>query len=373
MWGRCGVSGWEAEDTGEADAGRVAPAPALDPPRWRIAARRSLVVLFLAAVVAAVAVALRGQDWSALGAAVRQRPLASFVPFVVAAFIANAASVLLTMVSWREMLSGLGDRVGAPAAARIFFVGQFAKFVPGKLLGLVVVIRMGRAIGVPAARMAYAWLLSVVVILLSGATVGLLAGPYLAGASVVWLAVAAAPIAGVLVRPDLVGRVAALAARLSRRPRPVATVSGRSVRLAVLVQTLAWLLGGVHLWALALAMGAAPARSLLLCLGSFGLGTVAGMLAVFAPEGVGVREVVLLAALGVTVPLAVAGVVVLVSRLVVTLSELTTAGTVLLLVELRRRRPAKPHRLAGAARKSRPDRDRAAVVAQRSENRSVHG
>ena len=133
--------------------------------------------------------------------------------------------------------------------------------------------------------------------------------------------------------------------RVLRRPAPVARVSDRGVRRAVLVQVLAWLLGGVQLWALALAMGAAPGRSFLLCVGAFSLGAVAGMLAVFTPEGVGVREVVLLAALGVTMPLPVAGVVVLVSRLVVTLSELATAGVVLLCAELRRRgRSEEPSR-----------------------------
>lgn len=327
----------EAGDGSDADAG---PAASNAPPGrrgWRVTAHRSLMVLFLMVVAAAVALALRGQDWSVLPSAVGDRPPVSFALLVGIAFLLNAASVVLTMVSWREMMSGLGERLSPMAATRIFFVGQFAKFVPGKVLGLVVAIRMGKATGVSAGRMTYAWLLSLVVVMLTGTTVGLAAGPDVFGASAGWLALAAMPIVAVLVRPDLVGQAAAMAARVLRRPSPTAEVSGRGVRLAVLMQLLAWLLGGLHLWVLAVAMGAAPARSFLLCVGAFGLGAVTGMLAVFAPEGIGVREVVLLAALGVTLPLPVAGVVVVASRLVVTLSELSTAGVALLVSEVQRR------------------------------------
>lgn len=307
-------------------------------PGWRAVARRSLTALFLVAVAVAVWVALRGQDWSALAAATRDRPPATFALIVTAAFVANAVSLLLAMVAWQAMLAGLGERVSAAAAARIFFAGQFAKFVPGKVVGLVMSVQMGRAIGIAAGRMMSAWLLTAVVILLTGATVGLAAGPDVLGGSAGWLALAAVPIVAALVRPGLVGGAAGAVARLLRRPPPAAGVSGPGVRRAVLAQLVAWLLGGVHLWALACAMGAPPARSFLLCVGAFSLAAVAGMLAVFTPEGIGVREVVLLAALGVALPLPVAGVVVLVSRLVVTLSELATAGVGMLVTEVARRR-----------------------------------
>ncbi|WP_157756982.1 lysylphosphatidylglycerol synthase domain-containing protein [Plantactinospora sp. KBS50] len=327
----------EAEDWPVAEADERSSARSTGSGGWRDPARRVLTILVLVMVVAAVGLALRDQDWSALRSATRDRPPTEFALFVGIAFLLNAISVVLTMVSWREMMSGLGERLSLAAALRIFFVGQFAKFVPGKVLGFVVAIRMGKAVGVSAGRMAYAWLLSLVVVMLTGATAGLAAGPEVFGASAAWLGLAAVPIMVVLVRPALLGRAATLAAAILRRPSPAADVSGRGVRRAVLVQLGAWLIGGLHLWVLAVAMNAAPARSFLLCVGAFGLGAVTGMLAVFAPEGIGVREVVLLAALGVALPLPVAGVVVLVSRLVVTLSELTTAGVALLISEIHRR------------------------------------
>jgi hypothetical protein len=314
---------------------------------------RCLTGLFLLAMVAAIAISLRGQDWSVLATTIRQRRPGFFVLMAGLAFVANSAGLLASMVSWRAILAGVGEDVAAIDAARIFWVGQFAKYVPGS--GFVVSIQMGRTIGVRPGRMISAWLLTLLISLLTGATVGLAAGPEVFGGSAAWLALAVLPIVAVLIRPELIGEAAVVATRWLRRPPLTANVSGPGVRRAVLAQLVAWLLGGVQLWFLALAMGAAPAGSFLLCVGAFSLGAVAGVIAVFAPDGIGVREVILLAALSLTLPLPVAGVVVLVSRLVVTLSELVSAGAGLLVIEALRRRQVvisgkkQPRHLPGSA------------------------
>ncbi|QSB12893.1 flippase-like domain-containing protein [Natronosporangium hydrolyticum] len=320
------------------------PEPPVRQRDWRTAARRTLMITVLLVIAVAVTLALRGQDWSVLAAATEGREPIFFVLLVGGAFLANALAMLLAMTAWRAMLSGLGEPVGRIAAARIFFVGQFAKFVPGKVLGLVISVQMGRSIGVSPSRMMSAYLLTVVVILLTGATVGIAAGPELLGASTGWLVLAVLPVMAVLIRPHLIDLAAASAAHLLRRPAPATTGSGRGIRRAVVAQLAAWLLGGVQLWLLALVMGVPPARSLLLCIGGFSLATVAGMLAVFAPEGIGFREVVLLAALGVILPLPAAGVVVLASRLVTMLSEVAAAGAGLLVTEVHRRRGSRSWR-----------------------------
>ncbi|MEU6020716.1 lysylphosphatidylglycerol synthase transmembrane domain-containing protein [Micromonospora sp. NPDC047134] len=298
--------------------------------RWWGVARKVAMGLLLVVTAFFIVITLRGQDWSTVAATLRgQRP--GFVATMVAlAVLANALGLVATMISWRAMLVGVGERVAAVDAARIFYLGQFVKYVPGKVAGFLVSVEMGRRIGVPAARMGAAWLLALVVSLLTGATVGLAAGPEVFGASSAWLLLAVLPVAAVLVRPELVGWAATLVARLRRRPEPTTAMSGTGIRQAVVAQLLAWLIGGAHLWLLAVAMGAPPLRALPLCLGAFGLGAVAGVIAVFAPDGIGVREVVVTAALSVILPVPVAGVVALVSRVVVTVSELATAGIGLL-------------------------------------------
>jgi uncharacterized membrane protein YbhN (UPF0104 family) len=106
----------------------------------------------------------------------------------------------------------------------------------------------------------------------------------------------------------------------------------------VALQTLSWLVSGLHLWLLAIAMGAPPVRSLALCVGGFGLATVVGLLAVVTPDGLGVREAVLLAVLATVLPVPAATIVALASRLVTTVGEVGLGGAALAVAELMQRR-----------------------------------
>ncbi|MBB5871445.1 hypothetical protein F4553_004824 [Allocatelliglobosispora scoriae] len=337
------MSAIELQDGGEPDLGGAEAGGAEPERRWRVLRRRAVTVFFLVATAAAIAAVLHSQDWSVLATTMRDRPAGFFAVMVGLALLANGAALLASMRAWLSMLSGVTGDVAATDSARIFFAGQFAKYMPGKIFGYVVSVRMGKTLGVSTVRMTSAWMLTLVIGLLTGATVGLLAGPQVLGGSVAWLALAALPIVAVLIRPDLISWAAVVVARLLRRPPPTVRLPGSVIRRNVVMQLMSWLLGGVQLWFLAIAMGAPPAGSLLLCVGAFGLGTVAGVFAVFAPEGLGVREFVLLTALSVTLSLPAAGVVALVSRLVVILSELATAGVGLLVIEvLRRRRARRP-------------------------------
>ncbi|NUO55438.1 MAG: hypothetical protein HOV71_12840 [Hamadaea sp.] len=285
--------------------------------------RRIVTAAFAVATIAAIVWVLRGQDWSVLRTTLDGRPAGFVVTMGVLALLANAVALLAAMTSWRQTLRAAGHELTTMDATRLYFAGQFAKYLPGKVFSLVVNLRMGRTLGVPGARMASAWVLTLVIGVLTGATVGLLAGPELLGASAGWLILAALPIVAALIRPSLLSTAATVAARVLRRPAPEVNPDG--VRPALVTQLLSWLAAGLQLWLIAVAVGANPVGSLLLCVGAFGLATVAGMFAVFAPEGIGVREVLLLAALGVSLPLPVASVVALSSRLIVILSELLTA------------------------------------------------
>ncbi len=158
------------------------PVTAVPRKRWHTVARRVLMSLLLTVTVVFIVLALRGQDWSTVAGTLRGQRPGFVLTMTTLAVLANAAGLVATMVSWRAMLAGVGERVPAVDAARIFYFGQLVKYVPGKVMGFLVSVEMGRAIGVPAGRMSAAWLLALVVSLLTGATVGLAAGPEVFGA-----------------------------------------------------------------------------------------------------------------------------------------------------------------------------------------------
>lgn len=295
--------------------------------------RTLVTAVFGVAVAGFAAVTVKDQDWSLLAGLTEPRA----VLLLGAAFVANGAGLWLGMLAWRALLAGLGSPTGRWEGARIFFVGFLAKFVPGRVWTLVANIRMGTSAGITPARMAAAYVLCVVVGSLTGLTIAAAAVPGGSGPYGAWPVAAALPVVACLIRPGLVHRAAAAAARLLRRPAPPARASDRGIRLSITAQTLSWAVSGLHLWFLAVAAGASPLPALPVCVGAFGVAVVAGNFAVLLPDGIGVREAVLLAALTTVLPMPAAGAVVLLSRLACTLSEITVAGAALLVARLRAR------------------------------------
>ncbi|WFE19523.1 lysylphosphatidylglycerol synthase domain-containing protein [Solwaraspora sp. WMMD937] len=321
-----------------------APAPAGREPapgplrRGRRLVGRLVVGAFVVGVCVAIALALRGQDWSTLGQLTRPQT----VPALAAALAVTSGGLLCAARAWLLTISATGAPVPGTAGVRMFFVGFLGKFLPGRVWGLLALLKLGERAGVSHSRMAGIYLVNVVVVLLSGGAVSLLVAPVLLGAHALWLFPALGALLGLLlVRPALVDRVVAVAARLARRPQPARLARPEHLRRSIGWQTASWVLFGVHVWLVATLLGAAPVEALPVALGSFAIASVAGTLALFVPDGVGVRDVLLIAALTVVLALPAAVTTAIASRVLCTLAEVLTAGAALLVTALRDRRAAR--------------------------------
>lgn len=319
-------------------SGSQATAAAVPARGWRRPVGRLLVGVFVVLTAVGVWLALANQDWSVLGDLVAHGDRGRLAVLLAGSVVVNMAGLLLAMLVWWVVLRENDPPVSTAQVARIFFVGFLAKYVPGRVLALVASFRLARSAGVSAARMASGVALTLVVTVLTGLAVGLLAGTRVLGDRAWWLLLAAVPVVVVAVRPRLVDRAGRLAMRLLRRPAPAVGSADRTVRLTIAAQTLSWLVSGLHLWLLAIAVGAPPLRSLLLCVGAFSLAVVVGLVVMLVPDGIGVREAVLTAALSAVLPLPAAAVVVVASRLVSTVSEVGLALAVLGVTGLTHRR-----------------------------------
>jgi len=78
--------------------------------------------------------------------------------WLLVAALATLANLVLTWMAWRAVLADLGSRLPFRPAARIFFVGQIGKYVPGSLWPVVVQAELGRDHGVARRRSASATL-----------------------------------------------------------------------------------------------------------------------------------------------------------------------------------------------------------------------
>ncbi len=277
-------------------------------PSWR----RTLVsALLVVAMVAAFGAALHGR-WSQIVDRLRDQN-----PAVVLGALALAlVGVVLSFVIWRGTLAVLGSRLAPRPAARLFFVTQLGKYLPGAVWPVVAQMRLGKELGVPKQRMGLAFLLTLGLSTLVGVLVGAAALPALLRAEgrVVLLGLLAVPVLLALLVPRVLNALLGTGLRVLRRPGLERPLHERDVLRGVASTLLFWLVYGGHVWLLAVGLGADPLRALPVAIGGFAIAFSLGPLLVVLPAGAGVREAVLIVVLLVVLPAPDAAAVALTSR-----------------------------------------------------------
>jgi glycosyltransferase 2 family protein len=263
--------------------------------------------------------------------------------------VLSAALYLLALGTsarfWFRLLLYFGQRPGALATIRAYYIGHLGKYLPGKALALLM---RGALVRGPEVRLSIAILTAFLEVLTTMAAGALCAA--------VLFSVEAPRAAGLPYHPVLVGVVLLglcslpllpgvfnwLAGRLARRFSVVESLQLPRLRTVVMGQGLlitgvGWGLLGVSLWALVQGVLSetqpltpdAWARYTAM----MALAYVAGFLAIIMPGGVGVREFVLTTFLAPELattgePRALAAVAVLLLRVVWTAAELVLAAVV---------------------------------------------
>jgi uncharacterized membrane protein YbhN (UPF0104 family) len=285
--------------------------------------RAALGVLLLAAI--SLAVLSLADQWDE----VREGAADLSAGYLLAAGVAVLASLTCSLLSWRSTLLGLGAAVPLRRAARIYFVGQLGKYVPGSVWPMIAQMELGAGYGLSRAAVGTASLLTMAIAVPVALVLGLLAVPALlsADASGYLWPFLALPVAAVVLAPPVLNPLLDRALRLVRRPPLAQRLGGRAVVRVAVFAAAAHLLLGVQAWLLARDLGAEGAHVLPLAVGAFSLANVAGLLALPAPAGAGVREAVLVLALAPVLPVGQALLVALVSRALVTAGDLVVAGS----------------------------------------------
>ena len=257
---------------------------------------------------------------------------------VVAAIEALACVLVglyLTMQVWRLLLSAAGSRLPVRAGARIFFIGQLGKYLPGSVWPILTQMELGRTYKVPRQRSATTAMLSMMIGLTSGLLATLVGLPFLGGGSVhkYWWAFLFIPVLLVCLHPRVLNPVIAFGLKLMRKPAPEVPLTGRAITTAIAVNLAGWFFNGLQIWVMTARLGVHGGDTLLAAVGAYAFAWCVGFLIVIAPAGAGIRDVILIAEL---TPLlhgnaGAATAIALVSRGVTILGDLAGAGAAALL------------------------------------------
>jgi hypothetical protein len=285
---------------------------------WTAVARWTLFGLIIAAFAWSVV-----HQWSG----VRRDLERVEVRWIVLAACCGLASVSVSVQSWRCALAATGGSLPLRPSARVFYVGQLGKYLPGSVWPLLAQMELGRRYGLVRTQVAIGGLLQLGLSVLVTAVLGLAALP-LAGSLPRWeiaLVVSAVVLGVVVVVPPILDRLLRRGLRVLRRPPLSGPIGGREVLASTgwSIVAAAGLAGQAAL--LAHGLGA-DARGTLLAGGALLLATAIGVLAVPVPAGAGVREGALVLMmhghLGATEATALA----LMSRLLLALADLAVAA-----------------------------------------------
>jgi uncharacterized membrane protein YbhN (UPF0104 family) len=284
------------------------------------------VQVVVAGIVAVMVWRAIARDWDqfrSLHVALAPRP-----GWIALSVLATFATYAIQIESWRRILAGWSQRLSYTRAARIWLLVNLGRYVPGKIWSVAGLIVLAQRAGVQdwaAGASAFAIQavgLGTAVAVVAAATPSAESPLRLAAAALVAFATI-----GFLAWDRGARWLAGLVGRGSEfRPLPLAAVA-ESAGLTLA----SWLSYGVAFWLLARGFGLPGSLPLPTATGVFALGYILGLLALFAPGGVGVRELVFIGLL--TPSLGSGGAVALSvgSRVLLTLCEAAAPLGVLLL------------------------------------------
>lgn len=252
-------------------------------------------------------------------------------------------SYAVLIETWRRTVSAWGGELRFGAAARIWFISNLGKYVPGKVWQIGAMGVLAQQEGVTAtAAVGSSLVVNLVNIVAGCLVIAVSGGAGVAPSSLIPLTIVAAIVAAAT--PWVLPVLFRAASRISGRELVAPRIPPSAVLIALAGCAIAWVLYGIAYEFLAIALFGSTAGTTASYIAVFTLSYLIGYLVLFAPGGVGVRETSLTAAMAAAHMEAGADgfILVIISRLWLTVLEATPG---LLLLTLRRFRPTPtiPH------------------------------
>lgn len=236
--------------------------------------------------------ALAGQ-WNQVGA--RLLHLQFGWENIVLATVLILATYALLIEGWRRILIAWDSHLPFRAAARIWFLSNLGKYVPGNIWSLTAMGVMARERGLSGLAAAGSSILMQSVSLATGTAIVMVTGAKLLGQPLLVGAAVALLVLALVTAPRYLPRLAVWAGSVSGREIVTPTIPAASIWTAALASALSWVLYGLafQLFVRGL-LGTAPGE-ISSYIAVYTAAYILGFISPIAPAGLGVREITLAA------------------------------------------------------------------------------
>lgn len=312
--------------------------PSRLPARTRSALRAVLSLLVMAAVIYFLGRVLYS-NWSQI----QQYEWQFHLPLLAGATVSLISSYVLEIAIWRYAITRMGERITLPHALRLYFAAGLAKYIPGTVWQFLGWFYLAQREGISKLVAGASIVLCQALSALAGALLALAAFAAYGSGDVVRQLIPLLlilPVALIVLQPRVISTLLNWGlARLGRQPIDL-SLSFRDLVAIFVFYLLSYLLWGLALFLFTNALTALSWRSFAPFLGVFPAAYALGLIAPFAPAGLGVREGTLTILLSFFVPLPVATVIALLTRPWMMAVEIAGAGLALLSYAVAGRRAA---------------------------------
>ncbi|MBE6888748.1 MAG: flippase-like domain-containing protein [Ruminococcaceae bacterium] len=246
----------------------------------------------------------------------------------------------LTLASlWHYITLINGCSVKYEKAVTSYMYSLLGKYIPGKVFMLAARLTCYKEEGAPLSKVTVCFFIENVCTLLAAAlmfVVSLFFFPNELLGGYRWITFLLIAAFFALIHPRVINMVLKLIGKLVKKPLEIPMKYSQMLKV-VLLFVGNWLIIGAGFYILASSVYPALELSqMLFCAGIWGVSAIIGILAIFAPSGLGVREGILVAGLMMIMPESEAVVIAVISRLWQTIPELVLAAGAFVFTRVRK-------------------------------------
>ncbi len=274
-------------------------------------------------------------------------------PFTLRAFplilstLIFASSYFIQVWAWYLITLKLKIAVSFPETTKSWFYSQLGKYLPGKIWLLLGRIYSYESRGKPRKLISVALYFEMVTVVIAGGMI-FLASPvlvretrYLYSGKQLWWLVPVFILSFASIHPQVLQKIMNWVLVLFRREPISLSASYSDILWILTVCIVAWLVGGLGFYLFVDSIYPLALRSILFLTGALAISSTLGLIAIFAPSGLGVREGALVFLLSFVMATPVAVILSVLTRIWMTLIEIGLIGMIYLLEQLQRQEKKK--------------------------------
>jgi len=251
------------------------------------------------------------------------------VPLLIASIFFLFGFYLMFVFGWKLILKELGVSLSFLKGLKIIFYSQLGKYLPGKIWTWAGRMYFCQRLGISNRKIFISMILELALTTISGMLIFLVAFSISPGFEIninPFFLIIVVIISFMIIHPKVLARIINFFLRLIKKERVTIELHFSQICIIMAYYCISWFCFGIALYFLINSVAFIAPSKIPIITGSFAISTTLGIIALFAPAGLGVREGILSLLLSNFFPLSLAILLSFLCRIWVSVGELVMAG-----------------------------------------------